>query len=325
MAYFLFVDESGHDRRESPYEVLAGVAIRDADLWKLIVALRRAEERCFGTRYTAGTAEAKAKKLLKRKVFRLAAQLPPLSAQERCELARACLENGEEAGWRELAGLAQAKLAFVAEALELCARYRCRVFASIVHPDSPVPARREHLRKDYAYLFERFFYFLEDSDPRAMGIVVFDELEKVMSHILIDQMHGYFVGTLTGRRRAAQVVPEPLFVHSELTTGIQLADFVAYLISWGFRTGGMDGEVREELRPFVERVARLRYRAVRKKLGNPEFNVWSFAVIDDLRARDEVSGAANRIEGSGKASGGGVEAGGMTSGVELSGMASGKG
>ena len=61
MAYFLFVDESGHDRRESPYEVLAGVAVRDADLWKLIVALRGAEERCFGTRYTAGTAEAKAK------------------------------------------------------------------------------------------------------------------------------------------------------------------------------------------------------------------------------------------------------------------------
>jgi len=43
MAYFLSVDESGHDRRESPYEVLAGVAVEDRDLWNLIQALRAAE------------------------------------------------------------------------------------------------------------------------------------------------------------------------------------------------------------------------------------------------------------------------------------------
>ena len=290
MAYFLFVDESGHDRRESPYEVLAGVAVKDADLWELIVALRRAEERCFGCRYTAESGEAKAKRLLKRKVFRLAGQLPPFADDERRELARACLERGDEAGRRELTALAPAKLAFVAEALDLCTRFRCRAFASIVDPQSPLPARREHLRKDYAYLFERFFYFLEDSDPGATGIVVFDELDKVQSHLLVEQMHGYFLGTVTGRRRASHVLPEPLFVHSELTTGIQLADFVAYLISWGFRTAGMDGETRPELQPLVARLARLRYCAVRRKLGNPAFRIWSFAVIDDLRTRGEVNG-----------------------------------
>ena len=32
MAYFLFVDESGQDHRESPCEVLAGVAVEDRDL-----------------------------------------------------------------------------------------------------------------------------------------------------------------------------------------------------------------------------------------------------------------------------------------------------
>ena len=50
------------------------------------------------------------------------------------------------------------------------------------------------LRKDYAYLFERFFYFLEDNAAREQGIVVFDELEKSQSHLLIDQMHRYFAG-----------------------------------------------------------------------------------------------------------------------------------
>lgn len=77
---------------------------------------------------------------------------------------------------------------------------------------------REGLQKDYAYLFERFFYFLEDNAAREQGIVVFDELEKSKSHLLIDQMHRYFTETATGQYRANRIIPEPFFVHSELTT-----------------------------------------------------------------------------------------------------------
>jgi Protein of unknown function (DUF3800) len=288
MAYFLFIDESGHDRRESPYEVLAGVCVKASDLWSLILALRETEVRCFGTRYTAGQAELKAKKLLKTKVFRHAALLPPLPPEERCELARRCIENGAGAGMREWAALAQAKIAYVREALEICAHFRCRAFASIVNPSSPVPPGREHLRKDYAYLFERFFYFLEDTCPRDVGVVVFDELERVQSHILTEQMGSYFLHSATGRHRAMRILPEPLFVHSELTTGVQLADLVAYIVSWGFRTNGMTEPARPELAPLVERVRPLRHYAVREKMGNPRFRIWSFAVIDDLRARDDL-------------------------------------
>ncbi|MGC8475353.1 MAG: hypothetical protein ACP5NP_03270 [Acetobacteraceae bacterium] len=32
----LFIDETGHDRKASPYEVLAGIAVRDRDLWPMI-------------------------------------------------------------------------------------------------------------------------------------------------------------------------------------------------------------------------------------------------------------------------------------------------
>ena len=290
MAWFLFVDESGHDRRESPYEVLAGVAVQDRDLWNLIQALREAEIRHFGRRYTAERAELKAKKLLKTKTYKLAAQLPPIPLQERADLARNCLEHGETAGRRELTALAQAKIAYVAEALEICTRFRCRAFASIVHPDAPRPGPGDYLRKDYTYLFERFFYFLEDTGPDTLGLVVFDELERVQSHILVEQMSRYFQETRTGRARAPRIVPEPFFVHSELTTGVQLADLVAYLVSWGFRTPEMTGRVREELKPLVEWVRLLRYRAVRDRMGNPNFVIWSFALINDLRAREEIAG-----------------------------------
>jgi len=73
MAYLLFLDESGQDHCESPYEVLAGMAVEDRDLWNLVQAVQDAEVRCFGRRYSAGRQELKGKKLLKRKTFRQAA------------------------------------------------------------------------------------------------------------------------------------------------------------------------------------------------------------------------------------------------------------
>ena len=143
------------------------------------------------------------------------------------------------------------------------------------------------MRKDYAYLFERFFYFLEDSAADEQGIVVFDELEKSKSHLLIDQMHRYFEETAVGRHRASRIIPEPFFVHSDLTTGVQIADLLAYIISWGFRMPRMTKPAREELAPFADQIARLRYLAVRERLGNPEFEIWSFARITDLRTQAE--------------------------------------
>lgn len=286
MAHILFVDESGQDHRESPYEVLAGVAVEDQDLWNMVKALHEAEERHFGTRYTKGREELKAKKLLKKKTFRLAAQLPPMQPIDRRLAALKCLKQGEQAGKTEITGLAQAKLAYVGELLTICGRFRCKAFASIVDPSSPEPSP-DHLRKDYAYLLERFFYFLEDYSPAGMGIVTFDELEKSQSHILIDQMDRYFTGTQKGQARAGRIIPEPFFVHSDLTTGVQLADIVAYLVSWGFRAKGLTEPARAELQPFVTSVCGLRHRAVREMDGNPNFAIWSFAIIDDLRSKDE--------------------------------------
>ena len=69
MAYFFFIDESGQDQRESPYEVLAAVAIEDIKLWPLIQELHNTEEEIFGLRYKKFGNELKAKKLLNKKDF----------------------------------------------------------------------------------------------------------------------------------------------------------------------------------------------------------------------------------------------------------------
>lgn len=287
MAFFLFLDESGHDRVRSPYEVLAGIAVEDRDIWNLIEALNDAEEHMFGVRYSREIDEIKARKFLKRKVFRHAGQADTFQEDQRRNLARGCLEAGPRATRDQIAALAQAKLAFVSQALEICIRFHANAFASIVDPASPIPASNA-LRKDYAYLFERFYYFLEDRRRGEFGAIVFDELEKSQSHILIAQMEEYFQRTATGRARARQIIPEPFFVHSDLSSLIQIADLIAYIVSWGFRIPGvMNVAGRAELTDLARSVARLRYRTTRDVRGNPDFEVWSFSYIDDLRGRDE--------------------------------------
>ena len=99
-------------------------------------------------------------------------------------------------------------------------------------------------------------------------------------------MTRYFLRTAKGRSRAGQVIPEPFFVHSDLTTGIQIADLMIYALSWGFRVRDMLAPARQELSPFVEQISALRYRALREMNGNPNFAIWSFAVINDRRARE---------------------------------------
>lgn len=95
MGWFLFVDESGQDGRNSPYEVLAGVAVEDRELWRLIQALKECQQAHFGMRlFDAYGAEAKGQKLLNKKVFRLANQKPALLPANRSALAYAALTNG---------------------------------------------------------------------------------------------------------------------------------------------------------------------------------------------------------------------------------------
>ncbi|HVY75900.1 MAG TPA: DUF3800 domain-containing protein [Puia sp.] len=279
MAYFLFIDESGQDHRESPYEVLAGFAIEDKVLWKFISEVHDIEMGCFGRKYSLEEREAKGRKFLKRKTYKLAAQMDPIDLFERAEWSKEALEHGKVATRNQITALAQAKLAYVKQVFQLCQQYRCKIFASIVKDPKSLPSDPGMLRKDYIYLFERFFYFLEDTPGEPQGVVVFDELDKSKSHILLNQMDRYFKHTAKGRARSSLVIPEPFFVHSDLTTGIQIVDFAAYIISWNFRVHGLEKPVREELNSFTELIKTLRYRTTRS-IGNiDDHEVWSICMV----------------------------------------------
>jgi hypothetical protein len=192
MAWFLFIDESGQDHKAAPYEVLAGIAIKDESLWPLIAELHDAEVARFGRRYSDGASELKGRRILDRRSFTHARLNCEVLPHEVPLLAKEILDDGpNKNSVCHLKALGLAKIGYVSDVFSICASYNCRIFASVVEIDAPSTSLNG-LRKDYAYLFERFFYFLEDESSNSgyaqQGILVFDELEKSKSHILIDQV-----------------------------------------------------------------------------------------------------------------------------------------
>lgn len=293
----LFLDESGSDRGEAPYEVLAGVAIQERDLWNLIQAIQFEERNHFGMTLMEAQVEFKGNRLLKRKVFKFANQATEIAPQERKDLAYSFLRKGQSSAdggpgssqtRREFTAYGQAAISFVKSVFGLCGQFHTKVFACIVSKDAPRPASRQFLRRDYNFLFERYFYYLEDFGPNESGLVVFDEIEKAMARLLIDQMGVYFLKTTAGKARSSRIVPEPFFVHSDLTSAVQLADLVAYCLNWGFRLKDMSQPLRPEIRQFADQLFHLQYRGQREsRLDGQIWPVYGIIHIDDLRPRDE--------------------------------------
>jgi hypothetical protein len=296
----LFVDESGHDGKHMPYEVLAGVVVREDNLWNLVKAIRSAEREHFGD-YLRNLVceEVKAKKLLKRKRFRFAERDDQSTDAERVQLAHSLLLKGKKAheSGASCAGETQAELvayskqviAFVHEVLNIAAGHNVQIIASVVDVQAPRP-EPGMLRKDYVYLFERYFYLLEACSPSERGLVVFDELDKASSHVLIQQMAIYFLQTSTGRYRSSRIVPEPFFVHSDLTTGVFLADLAAYILGWGWRLNDMTGPVREEIVAFAKKVREMQFRGEKPRDdGAGNWRLYGIKYLDDLRGQADRS------------------------------------
>jgi hypothetical protein len=292
----LFIDESGHDHHDMPCEVLAGVAIAEDNLWNLVRAVRTAEKDRFGDylRHLRVT-EMKAKRLLKRKRFKSAARPIDIPEVDLVPLAHSALKKGmtasetgqakSDATERELVAYSRCVPRFVDDVLDIAARHSVQIFASVVDKKAPQPSVGL-LRKDYVYLFERYFYFLETFAPRERGLVVFDELDKAKAHILIQQMAAYFLGTKTGRYRSSRVVPEPFFVHSELTTGIFLADLTAYILGWSWRLQRMLQPKRDELVGYAQKLHDMQFHG-EKMLpdGSGTMPLHGIIYLDDLRGQ----------------------------------------
>ncbi len=99
MSFLLFIDESGSDRKQMPYEIHGGIIVPMSKAWNLIRSIKDAEMQYFGTALSSFGLEAKGERLLQKRVFKLAEgknkkrpDLPPPTSDDdqdrrRCALA----------------------------------------------------------------------------------------------------------------------------------------------------------------------------------------------------------------------------------------------
>jgi len=64
MSWLLFLDESGHDHKNCPYEVRGGISIHASKLWPFVQQLQTAEFAAFGASLREYSKELKGSKLL---------------------------------------------------------------------------------------------------------------------------------------------------------------------------------------------------------------------------------------------------------------------
>jgi hypothetical protein len=267
MAWLLFMDESGHDHKNTPMEVRGGVAIHVSKLWDFVRDWQRIERDAFGYQHAEFKKEIKGAKFLEKDRFVWAGQSDRLSDDERRKLCRSFMHKGvdkKSPASQEFAAYGQASLEFARSAFEILVSAGAKLFAAAIPRGVKPPAdfrQADYLRKDHVFLFERFFYFLEEKHEH--GLLVMDESENSADRQFVKQMHDYFTKSHTGRQRSYWIVPSPLFVSSDMSHAVQAADLCMYCINWGFRLPSWTGiePVREEMQSeFSAWISRLQWR-----------------------------------------------------------------
>jgi len=260
MSYLFFIDESGHDHKNCPYEVRGGIVLHAKHLWGFIQEFRVLEEACFGVQLSEFSIELKGSKLLEKKRFRYAGQGDLLDDVARRKHALGFLHRGAahtSPSEIEFRAFGQASLEMARGVFRLLQAHGGKIFAAVVPRSTNKPASfeaEEYLRKDQVFLFERYFNYI--SSKSEMGLLVFDETDRTADSHFIRQIERYFTRTSQGRFRSTAIVPVPIFVSSDLSRAIQAADICIYALNWGFRTAKtmvaeFRGEIKDEFCAWI--------------------------------------------------------------------------
>lgn len=285
MSWLLFLDESGHDHKQMPYEVRGGVAIQDRRVWPFIRAIGSLEEDCFGTRLSEYRKEFKGAKLLDKDRMTWCSQGTRQTDDQRKRNARAFLAKGlqqQRPTRDEFTGYGQACYEMAQGIFRLLREHDAVLFASAIPRGIKPPpnfSAKEFLRKDHVFLLERFYYFLKQKQEQ--GLLVFDQVEEAYDMRFIRRMERYFTRTAKGAQRADWIVPVPLFCSSFLSIPIQVADVCIYCLNWGFRrVRDMNEPVRDEIeQDFAGWIKRLQFERERVKGDGQRGKVYGIVFV----------------------------------------------
>ena len=299
MSYLLFLDESGHDHKNMPYEIHGGVALHAKRLWPFVRSLTTLEQTAFGDYLHRYKSEIKGSKLLDKDRLRWASQDGVLDEVSRRKHCLGFLNKGLEKkapNRIEFSAYGQACLFMARGIFDLLREHEAKIFAAAIPRSVTKPATfeaEEYLRKDLVFLLERYFYLLEAE--RETGLVVLDETDKTLDRRFVSRLERYFKLTQTGRYRSTRIVPSPFFVASDMAYPVQAADMCIYCINWGFRLAsqGMTEPVREEIRDeFDDWIRGLQFHGDGYREGRV-FESWGICYVPNPcgPGRDVVEGA----------------------------------
>jgi hypothetical protein len=157
MSWLLFIDESGHDHKNMPYEVRGGIALHARELWGFVQSVSRLELDCFGCRLQQFRRELKGSTLLDRKRFRFAAQSELFEPEARRKHCRVFFTKGLEQKnptHSEFTAYGQACVEMARGIFQLLHQHGAVLFAAAIPCGSKQPegAFEDYLRKDQVYL-----------------------------------------------------------------------------------------------------------------------------------------------------------------------------
>lgn len=304
-----FVDESGHDRNKTPYEVRGGIAVPESKCWPLIEAIGHLEIKLFGIRLHEVGIEWKGTNVLKASVFKQANKKHFIQIDERRDLVRSFLKRqaGEEFGGPkglELIALNQAYIAFAHGVLDLLAKFQIGIFAAVIAINAPTYTEAKFLRRDYRFLLDRFSMWVAHNNTKRSdqkGILVFDEEDRSICRRLANMLEQYCSGTESGYQLSKKIIPSPFFVYSEQTPLVQAADLCVYIINWATRAGPkMTEPIRPEMKQLGEKIKRCQrklYKPSLKGANRPYYSIFYIETLVD--ARDENDAEKARVKKSG--------------------------
>lgn len=286
MGWSIFIEESGVHQKSLPYGALVGVAVEDRFVWQLARKLRDAEVHFFGSRLERLSSYITVDTILGAELVKVASLSPGLPPPQRATLTRQYLSCGNvRPPVEQVVAFAQTQVAFCSFALGILRDFEAKSFA-ILTPSSEVGViHGDHIRKDYAFLFERVSRFLATQTSSNIGTLVLDPQRHLEDFVPISTITSYFEKTTKGRLRSRFIIPEPLMANSSLRVINQVAVIISRVLSWGFRLPGMTHPRRFDLDELVRQCNQLRI-LLGEGSGRKE---WSFIFVEDIRPRHETA------------------------------------
>jgi hypothetical protein len=250
--YFVYVDESGNRDPSISGRKHSGSVIDQGSLY-VLVGLSLFEMRWFQFEHYIN----RCKLDLLRRIRRREGIFLELAD---CEVKSSAVRHPAERGRHDfLCHLQEAELTGLVNSFyQQLAYHHMRLFAVIIdkrYLHDYMDQEKLH-RKAYELLIERVEWFMRNEHPKHRALLVVDDTSRQMNRSLA-MKHSFFQreGTSSGER-IGHIVELPMFVASELSNGVQLADLCAYNVYRAFRDRDLDYEFFARIKDRIYRAAR---------------------------------------------------------------------